>query len=150
VNKDAYIQDVRPAAPHFCMKERMDIQSVLFIWLVDIFCVILMSTPAHWMCLHMVVLFSHAHCWLVLPLYAHLICLLKVVLIKTCTRETFTSWPHGAIFNVNVFILIYYAHKKYIVLLIVFVVFNIKLGEMISVCVSVLLEHFQHILTIPR
>ena len=31
-------------------------------------------------------------------------------------------------------------------LLILFVVFNIKLGEMISVSASVLFEHFQHII----
>lgn len=35
-----------------------------------------------------------------------------------------------------------YANKKNIVLLVLFVVFNIELSEVISFCVSVLSEHF--------
>lgn len=43
-----------------------------------------------------------------------------------------------------------YANKKSTVQFILFVVFNVKLGEIISVCVLVLSEHFQHNSTVPR
>jgi hypothetical protein len=59
-----------------------------------------------------------------------------------------TSWPHGAIFNVKCYYFNVHVHKVYSAANLIFclLVFNIKLGEMISACASIFFLHFQDIL----
>lgn len=83
-------------------------------------------------------------------------CLSAVILSAMCTTCSYLSWPHGAIFNVNAHLIWFsYVYMRYCyylnvcankkcIMLIWFVLFKIKLAEMISVSVSVLFEHFNN------